>query len=79
MVNLYFSDRFENDTFIATCQEGFVMKYIQDFINKCNENKPHKFVMYYIRTWKDESNDKKTWIDVGSHSEFFYTIEVTNE
>lgn len=79
MVNLYFSDRFENDTLIATCEETRVIKNINNFINKCNENKPHKFVIHYIRTWKDESNDKKTWYDVGSHSEFFYTVEVTNE
>ena len=72
MVNVYFSDNFENDIFIATCQKDFVMKYIRDFINKCN----NKFVMYYCRTWKDENDNKKTWYDVGSHSEFFYTIEV---
>lgn len=79
MVKLYFSDRFENDTFIATCEETHVIKNINNFINKCNENKIYKFVIHYIRTWKDESNDKKTWYDVGSHSEFFYTIEVTDE
>lgn len=79
MVKLYFSDRYENDTYLVTCQEGFVMKHIQDFINKCNERRPIPFVIYYYRMWKDEKNDKKTWIDVGSHSEFFYTIEVTDE
>lgn len=46
MVNLYFSDRFENDTLIATCPAGQVMKHIQDFINKCNERRPIPFVMY---------------------------------
>lgn len=79
MVNLYFSDRFENDTLIATCPAGHVMKHIQDFINKCNEGRPIPFVMYQHRTLRDEFNDKKTWYDVGSHSEFFYTIEVEDE
>lgn len=79
MVKLYFSDKYENDTLIATCQENQVIKHIQSFINKCNENKIHKFVMYYYRTWKDDKDNKKTWFDVGSHSEFFYTIEVTDE
>lgn len=79
MVELYFSDRFENDTLIATCPAGHVMKHIQDFINKCNEGRPIPFVMYYHRTWRDGSNDKKIWYDVGSHSEFFYTIEVEDE
>lgn len=79
MVKLYFSDRYENDTLITTCSAEHVIKHIQNFINKCNEGKVYPFVMHYYRTWKDENNDKKIWYDVGSHSEFFYTIEVEDE
>ena len=79
MVELYFSDRYENDTLIAVCSAEHVIKHIQNFINKCNEGKVHPFVMHYCRTWKDKNNDKKIWYDVGSHSEFFYTIEVEDE
>lgn len=79
MVNVYFSDRYENDTLIAVCKETRVIRVINDFINECNQNKDHKFIIYYIRTWTDPENSKKTWYDVGSHSEFFYTIEVEDE
>ncbi len=79
MVKLYFSDRYENDTFITVCRKTLVIRAINNFINECNQNKVHKFIIHYIRTWTDPKNNKITWYDVGSHSEFFYTIEVEDE
>ena len=56
---------------ICTNQEE-VFAEINNFINICNKNKPidRQFKSYYTRIWTD---NEKTWYDVGSHSEFFYT------
>lgn len=29
------------------------------------------FKIYYTRQWIDEDNQNRTWVDVGSHTEFF--------
>ena len=44
---------------------------IDNYIDKCNENKPadQRFISYYKRIWKENGMTK---IDVGSWSEFFY-------
>lgn len=39
----------------------------------CNFLYEHSYKSYYTRTWTDEQG--KTWYDVGSHTEFFYTEE----
>lgn len=44
---------------------------IDDYIDKCNENKPanKRFISYYKRCWNENG---RLAIDVGSWSEFFY-------
>lgn len=78
MVNLYFNDSNGNDRLITVCDEKLVMQYIHNFINECNRKNAEKgaktFKSYYTRTWTDP--DGKTWYDVGSHTEFFWTKEV---
>ena len=52
-----------------------VYRSINDFIKQANAEKPKgttPFKSYYIRSWEQ---DGKTWYDVGSHSEFFYTTK----
>lgn len=39
----------------------------------CNFMQEHDFISPYTRIWKEEN---KTWYDVGSHTEFFYTEEI---
>ncbi len=51
-----------------------VWKAINNFIDSCNAAKPANvkpFKSYYSRIWKCE--DGRSKIDVGSHTEFFYT------
>ena len=50
-----------------------------DLLIELHEHYKNLFSISNITNSKDESNDKKTWYDVGSHSEFFYTVEVENE
>ena len=72
-MKLYFEDSNENRRFLAECKdEKEVNQKIKEFIDNCNKRKPknQQFKMYYVRTWNE---DNKTWYDVGSHSEFFYT------
>ena len=38
--------------------------------------KEHNYTCYYMRTWMDE-DENVTWIDVGSHTEFFILEEIT--
>lgn len=66
--NLYFNDKYNKNRFIATCSEDKIIKNIKKFIKSVNSD----FEVYYIRSWQEEN---KTWYDVGSHSEFFYTIK----
>jgi len=66
MFNLYFNDNYGNNRFVATCHEGDVTMNIRKYVKKLNP----KYKIYYIRTWTEKD---KTWYDVGSHSEFFYT------
>lgn len=33
------------------------------------------FTIYYTRQWVDSDNLKRTWYDVGSHTEFFIIEE----
>lgn len=59
-----------------------VNKVIDKFIRDCNQRKVdsgkgHPFIHYYTRTWEE---DGLTKIDVGSHSEFFFTdVKVDSE
>lgn len=50
-----------------------IWKAIDKFIEECNTRKPKdakSFVSYYSRVWQSGERWK---IDVGSHTEFFYT------
>lgn len=47
------------------------MKTIKSF---CNER---EFKIYYTRMWADKDIPYRTWVDVGSHTEFFI-IDKTN-
>lgn len=50
-----------------------IWQAIDKFIEECNAQKPkgtNPFVSYYSRVWKSGERWK---IDVGSHTEFFYT------
>ena len=67
MVKLFFENSYEESIFIIDCLESEVLSHISNFVYNKNPN----FKIYYTRIWKDSD---KTWYDVGSHSEFFYTI-----
>ena len=57
---------------IADCQDWTeVCDAIDNFIDRCNENKPadKRFTSYYKRMWEENG---MTTIDVGSWGEFFY-------
>lgn len=75
-MKLWFENQFGEKREIATCTTiKDVYKAIDAFIDKANAAKPKgsiPFKSYYVRTWEQ---DDKTWYDVGSHVEFFYTTE----
>lgn len=48
-----------------------VSKVIQDFL------KDHNFKSYYWRYWRTPEGD--TYVDVGSHTEFFVIKEIKDE
>ena len=68
MYNLFFNNRYNENKFVTKCTKENIIEEIQTFINQKNPN----FKIYYIRTWIDNN---KTWYDVGSHTEFFFTEE----
>ena len=73
-MTLWFENRYGDSRKVAACANTEeVFKAINDFINKANAAKGKgatPFKSHYIRTWTE---DNKTWYDVGSHTEFFYT------
>ena len=75
-MTLWFENQFGDARQIAHCEtQDEVYRSIDEFIKQANERKPKgstPFKSYYIRTWKQNG---KTWYDVGSHVEFFYTTE----
>ena len=75
-MKLWFENRYGDIRQIATCKDSDeVYREINNFIDNANARKPkgsNKFKSYYVRTWEE---DGKTWYDVGSHSEFFFTTE----
>ena len=75
-MTLWFENQFGDARQIANCENSEdVYRSINDFIKQANAAKPKgspNFKSYYIRSWKQ---DGKTWYDVGSHVEFFYTTE----
>lgn len=77
MKRLIFLDSNGNHRKICECSQSEVITNITRFINECNEknkeNSLSQFKSYYIRSWNE---DTKTWYDVGSHTEFFYTEDI---
>ena len=75
-MTLWFENQFGEARQIAHCEnKDDVYRSIDDFIKQANARKSKgtkPFKSYYIRTWEQ---DGKTWYDVGSHVEFFYTTE----
>ena len=69
MKNLYFegSDRSIKEI-KKNIPEDNVVAEIYDAVEKMNPN----YKIYYVRHWNENG---KTWYDVGSHAEFFYTEE----
>lgn len=75
-MTLWFENRFGESRQIAHCENhDDVYRSINDFIAQANAAKPKgskPFKSYYIRSWEQ---DGKTWYDVGSHTEFFFTTK----
>ena len=75
-MKLWFENCYGDIRQIATCKDSeAVYREINKFIDRANARKPKgstPFKSYYIRTWEQ---DGKTWYDVGSHSEFFFTTK----
>ena len=75
-MTLWFENQFGESRQIAQCaNKDEVYRAINDFIKQANKRKPKgvkPFKSYYVRTWEQNG---KTWYDVGSHVEFFYTTE----
>ena len=69
-INIYFNDNYGRDRFVDTCNNSNeIIPKIKKFVKELNKN----YKIYYIRSWEEEG---KTWYDVGSHSEFFFTEKV---
>lgn len=72
-LRLWFQDHNGNEHEIATCDTWErVHECIKGFIRDCNERKSEgtpPFVWHYTRIQMLE--DGRTWLDVGSHTEFF--------
>lgn len=73
MAKLWFQNSNGDEKIIAEVTNFTgVCDAIYDFIDRCNEGKlaNERFKSYYMRYWKE---GKRIKIDVGSHTEFFYT------
>lgn len=68
LYKLYFNNSHNENIYVTTCEQESIMKNITNFVKKLNPN----FKIYYIRSWEEKG---KTWYDVGSHTEFFFTEE----
>ena len=74
-MKLYFENSEGVSRQIAECSdETQIHQEIHKFINECNKHKPknHQFKSYYTRTWTE---NEKTWYDVGSYTEFFWSVK----
>jgi len=72
-MKLWFENRYGDQRVIAECKTSEeVFTAINAFIRTCNKNRSAPFISHYIRSWTE---GEKTWYDVGSHSEFFFTTE----
>ena len=73
-MTLWFENNYGEEREIAQVNTwGDVWQSINKFIDDCNARKPKgakPFKSYYSRVWQEGARWK---IDVGSHTEFFYT------
>ena len=66
-MKVYFLDSYDNKRELAEVQtKEEVWSVINNFLKERN------YKSYYTRMWYE---DKMTWVDVGSHSEFFLVDE----
>lgn len=65
MILYYNNYKNENIKIDQLKTEEEVYKKINEFL------KNHNYTSYYTRSWIDEEDSKKKWIDFGSHVEFF--------
>lgn len=79
-MTLWFENSYGDARIVAQCKTtDEVYKAINKFIKDANARKPkgaQPFKSYYMRTWEQ---DGKTWYDVGSHTEFFFTTKESHE
>ena len=65
-MKVYFRNSKGNELLIGEATEDKeANKIIKRFCNDRN------FKIYYTRQWIDKNNKNRTWVDVGSHVEFF--------
>lgn len=66
MMKVYFRNSMGKEIFIGEAEDGKAAdKIIKRFCDDRN------FKIYYTRQWLDENDKNRTWVDVGSHTEFF--------
>ena len=73
-MKLWFEDSNGDWRIIKDCQNSEdVYVAINDFIKRCNKNKPprQRFKVPYLRYWDDQDGMYRHF-DVGSHTEFFH-------
>jgi hypothetical protein len=70
MIKVIFLNKFNEEKVIAeTIDEMRGRAAIYNFLEE------HNYKSYYWRYWQDETNTKRTIVDVGSHCEFFIMEE----
>ena len=70
-MTLWFKNSMGIERQIAYCKNNAdVFRSIHEFIKQANEGREHPFISYYTRSWTEGD---RTWYDVGSHTEFFFT------
>lgn len=68
MREVYFKNRKGNEILLgAAADEENAWGMIKDFMSD------RDYKCHYVRQWAD---NERTWYDVGSHTEFFFTTEV---
>lgn len=68
-MKLYFQHSDGSEDYVCDVNDGF---YVTAALKDVYQRNP-RFQSYYQRTWKDKNG--WTWIDVGSHTEFYIVKE----
>lgn len=68
-MKLYFQHSDGSEEYICETNEK---EYLSDALKDLYERNPN-YKYYYVRTWTDDN--KCTWMDVGSHTEFYIAKE----